>query len=73
MYLHTLHCHVLYIYIYIYITELSFTCTLVLHTSMCSPDVGRRRTKTLHFIIKSLELRCHAYILCLFIYIYIYI
>ena len=32
---------------------------------MCFPDEGPRLTETSHFVIKSLELKCHAYIFCL--------
>ena len=44
---------------------LLFTCTFV------SPDEGPRRSETSHLLIKSFELRCHAYIFGLFICIYI--
>ena len=39
---------------------------------MCSPVEGPRRTETSHFLIKSLELKCHVHVFSLFIYIYIY-
>ena len=42
---------------------------LFLHTFMCCPDEGPRRTETSHFLMKSLKLRCQVYV---FIYIYIY-
>ena len=35
---------------------------------MCSPGEGSRRTETSYFLIKSLELKCHAYV---FHYVYI--
>ena len=38
---------------------------------MCSPDEGPRRTETLHFIIKSLELKCHVYIFNYYLCYYI--
>ena len=41
-----------------------------LHTFMCSPVEGPRRTETSHVLIKSLELKCHVHIFLLFIYIY---
>ena len=40
-------------FLYIYIT---------IYTFMCSPVEGPRRTETLHFFIKSLELKCHVHI-----------
>ena len=40
---------------------------------MRSPVEGPRRTETSHFLIKSLELKCHVHIFLLFVYIYIYI
>ena len=39
----------------------SLTCTFV--SFMCSPVEGHRRTETSHFLIKSLELKCHVHIL----------
>ena len=35
---------------------------------MCSNDEGPRRNETSHFLIKSFELKCHAYI---FYYFYL--
>ena len=52
--------------IYIYIV------LLLLHTFMCSPDEGHRRTETSYFLIKSLELMCHAYFFTVYIYICIH-
>ena len=43
---------------------------LFLHTFMCSPDEGPRRTETSLFFIKSLELKCHAYIIWLFMLLF---
>ena len=37
---------------------------------MCSPVEGPRRTETSHFLIKSLELKCHVHILRLFVLLY---
>ena len=37
---------------------------------MCSPVEGPRRTETSHFLIKSLELKCHVHIFLLFVLLY---
>ena len=37
---------------------------------MCSPVEGPRRSETSHFLITSLELKCHVHI---FYYLYMYI
>ena len=41
--------------------------------TLITPDEGPRWTEASHFLIKSLELECHAHILRLFIYTYIYV
>ena len=39
---------------------------------MCSPDDGPRWTVASHFLMKSLDLMCHAYFLDIYIYIYMH-
>ena len=43
---------------------------LFLHTFMCSPGEGPRRTETSHMLIKSLESKLHAHIFLLFVLLY---
>ena len=37
---------------------------------MCSSVEGPRRTETSYFLVKSLELKCHAHISLLFVLLY---
>ena len=72
IYMTLIHIYIIYKY-NIYISTIYITRSLVLlflHTFMCSPDEGPRRTEMSHLSIKSLELKCHVHIFLLFVLLY---